>query len=49
MQHYIPTLLATSQLGHETDCEGLLVSVDWRGINGPHPRSYRPEESDALL
>jgi len=35
----MPSLLAYLQLGHETDCVGRLVSVDW-SQGGAHPRSY---------
>lgn len=43
LQHYVATLIAASQLGHETDCHGNLVSVQW-DEGGAHPRSYNPDE-----
>jgi hypothetical protein len=35
----MPSLIAYLQLGHETDCLGRLVNVDW-SQGGAHPRSY---------
>ena len=42
-EHYMASLVAYLQLGHETDCAGFLVSVSWRG-NSAHPVSYQPVE-----
>ncbi|KAK9823184.1 hypothetical protein WJX72_000908 [[Myrmecia] bisecta] len=42
-EHYIPSLLAYLQRGHETDGLGYLVHVDW-SHGGAHPKSYLPEE-----
>ncbi|KAK9819181.1 hypothetical protein WJX81_003273 [Elliptochloris bilobata] len=42
-EHYIPSLLSYLQLGHETDCMGNLVSVNWMH-GGAHPRAYESEE-----
>ena len=42
----MPSLLAALQLGHETDCVGRLVSVDW-STGGAHPYSYRVEDITA--
>ncbi len=43
MQHYVATLIACSQKGHETDCYGNLVNVQWEQ-GGAHPRSYGSDE-----
>ncbi|BDA47491.1 probable glycosyltransferase BC10 at C-terminar half [Coccomyxa sp. Obi] len=42
-EHYMPSLLAYLQLGHETDCVGRLVGVDW-SQGGAHPRSYSVQD-----
>lgn len=42
-EHYMPSLLAYLQLGHETDCVGRLVGVDW-SQGGAHPRSYTVQD-----
>lgn len=39
----MPSLIAYLQLGHETDCVGHLVHVDW-STGGAHPRSYGVED-----
>ncbi|KAK9905675.1 hypothetical protein WJX75_004479 [Coccomyxa subellipsoidea] len=42
-EHYMPSLLAYKQLGHETDCVGRLVGVDW-SQGGAHPKSYTVQD-----
>ncbi|EIE23577.1 hypothetical protein COCSUDRAFT_41776 [Coccomyxa subellipsoidea C-169] len=42
-EHYMPSLIAYKQLGHETDCVGRLVGVDW-SLGGAHPRSYTAQD-----
>ena len=44
MQHYIPSVIAAAQLGHETDCVGQLTNVIWDTAEDAHPKSYEPEE-----
>jgi hypothetical protein len=40
------SLLSYLQLGHETDCFGGLVSVDWTK-GGAHPKEYPPDDITA--
>lgn len=48
-EHYIPTLLASQGLEHETYCDGWgLAYTDWRG-QAQHPRSFMPKDVGPAL
>ncbi|KAK9863353.1 hypothetical protein WJX84_001997 [Apatococcus fuscideae] len=49
-EHYIPTLIAAAQLGHETDCVGQLTNVFWESDQDAHPKSYVADDvSEELI